>query len=704
MHNPTKDVVRLQERLKNLFTPNCLTENRAKRNVLRVFITTLSIFLMPLFANAQDDEKLLHNLHTALSTTSNDTIRMDIYRQFGFYFQKGKVDSSLYYHQLQLELAKKLNFKLWEADAYQQIGYSYTWQNNLSASFQAYATALKIAEDPKSAENDWGYEEFSFSKSHEEARLSIIGMVYYELAGLYNLSRSHDDELYYLMEGLKIGIQLNNTKILALCYRDIGVNLMARNEPDSALLYYQKSLHYYQNSQYQENLGQLYYLIGDYHLNNQAYDSAKSNFHKVIDYSTISNNPLNLEGGYSALGQLYIDTHQYDSALYYSNLSLELAESMNSVAIGDYYTQVATILQLQNRPRESLTYLQRGKLLSDSINDAYIDKLIQFQNIGFEEQLRIQELEASEEKIRNSLKLNTVLGSTFTLLVIVFFLFRNGRNKQRAKEKVEEAYEQLKSTQSQLIQSEKMASLGELTAGIAHEIQNPLNFVNNFSDVNRELTAELKEALEKGELEEAKELAQDISENETKIVQHGQRADSIVKGMLQHSRNSSSEKELTDANALADEYLRLTYHGLRAKDKEFNADFETEFDASIPKINVVPQDIGRVFLNLINNAFYAVSAKAKTTQENGYKPTVRVKTSHRDGDVVIEVSDNGAGIPEEVRDKIFQPFFTTKATGQGTGLGLSLSYDIVTKGHGGELSVSTTRHAGTTFTVKLPMG
>jgi len=272
------------------------------------------------------------------------------------------------------------------------------------------------------------------------------------------------------------------------------------------------------------------------------------------------------------------------------------------------------------------------------------------------------------------------------------------------KEVLEHAFAELKSTQAQLIQSEKLASLGELTAGIAHEIQNPLNFVNNFSEVNTELIEEMKHELDKGNIEEAKAIAHDIKENELKISHHGKRADAIVKGMLHHSRSSSGVKEPTDINALADEYLRLSYHGLRAKDKSFNATLKTDYDETIGDINIIPQDIGRVILNLITNAFYA----APLPPEGGFKdphykhePTVWVSTKKMDDQVLISVRDNGQGIPAKVLDKIFQPFFTTKPTGQGTGLGLSLSYDIV-KAHGGELKVKTKEGEGTEFIVQLP--
>ena len=271
-----------------------------------------------------------------------------------------------------------------------------------------------------------------------------------------------------------------------------------------------------------------------------------------------------------------------------------------------------------------------------------------------------------------------------------------------AKYQIEKTLVDLKQAQTQLVQSEKMASLGELTAGIAHEIQNPLNFVNNFSEVSGELLDEMKGELATGNGQQAMEIADDVKQNLEKILHHGKRADAIVKGMLQHSRTSTGQKEPTDINILADEYLRLAYHGLRAKDKSFNAKFETDLDKTIEKINVVPQEIGRVILNLINNAFYTVTEKKR--QLNGtYEPTVSVSTRKLNDKIEIKVKDNGNGIQQRVMDKIFQPFFTTKPTGQGTGLGLSLSYDIITKGHAGELKVETREGEGSEFIIQLPI-
>ena len=305
-------------------------------------------------------------------------------------------------------------------------------------------------------------------------------------------------------------------------------------------------------------------------------------------------------------------------------------------------------------------------------------------------------------------------GLIFIIGVIVIDRIQRKRLKEkqhaRAREKeleqarvIKKAYDKLKTTQQQLIHSEKMASLGELTAGIAHEIQNPLNFVNNFSDVSVDLVEELNEELKEGNTEEVKSISQDLKQNLEKIHHHGERASSIVKGMLEHSRAGNDKKQPTDINAMADEYIRLAYHGIRAKDNSFNADFKADLDENLPKINVVGQDIARVVLNLINNAFFAVADKASSNQDPDYKPKVIISTKKLENHIEIMVKDNGNGIPSEIIDKIFQPFFTTKASGEGTGLGLSISYDIITKGHDGELKVETEKGKGTEFIIHLPI-
>jgi signal transduction histidine kinase len=305
-----------------------------------------------------------------------------------------------------------------------------------------------------------------------------------------------------------------------------------------------------------------------------------------------------------------------------------------------------------------------------------------------------------------------VIGLLFSFILYFILSYRHKQKDyqllQSQKEQIdkqnillENTLVELRATQSQLIHRERMASLGELTAGIAHEIQNPLNFVNNFSDVNTELADELQNELNNKNTDAALSISEEIKTNEKRINHHGKRADSIIKAMLQHSRSSTGEQELTDINALANEYIKLSYHGFRAKDKNFTATITTEFDNTIEKINIVPQEIGRLLLNLYNNAFYAVSEKRRGAKED-YEPTVSVTTKKLPKDVEIKVRDNGIGIPPKISDKIFQPFFTTKPTGQGTGLGLSLSYDII-KGHGGTINVQTEEGVYTEFIITIPV-
>jgi signal transduction histidine kinase len=367
--------------------------------------------------------------------------------------------------------------------------------------------------------------------------------------------------------------------------------------------------------------------------------------------------------------------------------------------IGVSYESLYLVYRLRNQFDSAYKYLALAQRTNDSINQSKIESLAEFQKLTLNEQQRLQNAEKEKTAYQNKVRTWLLLVGIGVLLLLAIIFYRNNRQKHKAKIKIEQAYDNLKATQQQLIQSEKMASLGELTAGIAHEIQNPLNFVNNFSDVNEELLTEMKDELSKGKTEEAIALANDAIENQKKINHHGKRADAIVKNMLQHSRSSSGVKEPTDINQLADEYLRLAYYGLRAKDKSFNADIKTDFDNSIGKVNIIPQDIGRVVLNLINNAFYAVSEKQKMNS-NGYVPIVSVTTAKQNGRIEIKVKDNGCGISQKILDKIFQPFFTTKPTGQGTGLGLSLSYDIV-KAHGGEIKVESKEGEGSLFSLCL---
>ena len=395
-----------------------------------------------------------------------------------------------------------------------------------------------------------------------------------------------------------------------------------------------------------------------------------------------------------------IEQNKYAEAANFIVSDIERIKNLRNETIRDYKLLAEVYDKMGDAEKSKENY---KKYIS--LQDSLLADQRKLSNISFEAEQQMNEKELSINQLKSENKISA-LTRNFSFGIIALVLLLSGviyyryKSKQKANAVLEKTLSDLKSTQAQLIQAEKMASLGELTAGIAHEIQNPLNFVNNFSEVSNELIDEMKEELKKGNYDDANEIADDVKQNLEKITHHGQRAADIVKGMLQHSSSSSGVKEPTDINALCDEYLRLSYHGLRAKDKSFNASMKTDFDNSIGNINIIPQDIGRVILNLINNAFYAVDEKKKSGIEN-YEPTVSINTKKVDDKLEIRVSDNGNGIPQNVLDKIFQPFFTTKPTGQGTGLGLSMSYDIITNGHSGELKVETKEGEGTTFIILL---
>jgi signal transduction histidine kinase len=471
------------------------------------------------------------------------------------------------------------------------------------------------------------------------------------------------------------------------------------NQLDSAIYYIQKSID--QHELFNETEWNFpVYLLATVQMKQGKYKLSLENYRKAIPLAIQNNFYQDTLQIFSGMSTLFKKTGQFDSSIYYakivsrsSNPELEIKNLVEAV------TNLGQAYKLQGDKDSAIKYIELSQTLEDSLFSKEKDR--QLQNIAFDETLKQQEIISVQARYKNKMQLYALSGGVLGLLLIAGILWRSNQHKQKDKIKIEKAYADLKATQSQLIQSEKMASLGELTAGIAHEIQNPLNFVNNFSEVNTELIEEMKEQLAIGNRQEAIIIADDIKENEQKINHHGKRADAIVKGMLQHSRASTGKKEATDINALADECLRLSYHGLRAKDKSFNADFKTDFDETIGKINIVPQDIGRVLLNLYNNAFYATNEKKKAADAM-YQPAVSVQTKKINDKIEIKVEDNGNGIHSNILDKIFQPFFTTKPTGQGTGLGLSLSYDII-KAQGGEIKVESKEGEGTTFIFQLPV-
>ena len=618
------------------------------------------------------------SLYKELRVATADTTKIKIWTQLANFHKFTRPDSGIYYATRALALSRSIAYFEEETTTLIHLSLSYTTLGD-------HAKALRISREELSlAERMNDAEAMSF------AYLGL-GSNYYNLGNL-KASAEFYSKAYSLFRENK------DFNFMAISGAHLSRSLFELNQVDSALKIVYSAKELAERIKISWVKTQIYSSLGQMHRSLGNSDSSLLYFRRSYDLSMASG--TGKASWALQIAKLYKEREQMDSSLFYANVSLQITvenklynDAVNaSLFLAGYYEK--------DNPGVALQHSNRAFAYADSLSS--MSKMSSFEDFeDYDEQQRQSELESAEQEYQSRIRTNTLLGITFTVAVIAFFLYRNNRQKQKAKQKIEQAYDQLKSTQSQLIQSEKMASLGELTAGIAHEIQNPLNFVNNFAEVSNELIDEMNEELKKGDIEEAKAISSDIKQNLEKISHHGKRADAIVKGMLQHSSSGSGKKEPTNINALADEYLRLAYHGLRAKDKSFNATMKTEFDDTIGNINIIPQDIGRVILNLITNAFYVVNEKSKQNIP-GYEPTVAVSTKKEGGKVLISVKDNGNGIPQKILDKIFQPFFTTKPTGQGTGLGLSLSYDIV-KAHGGELKVESEESQGTTFIIVLPI-
>jgi signal transduction histidine kinase len=641
---------------------------------MKKYIAIIVILLvMPCLGVAQD--AWLDSIKHALSVAGSDTSRVMALNGYCSYYKFKRPDSTMFYGAKALTLARQIKFPKGELEAMAYIVLTQSALGNQAKALQIILEAIKIAE-----------------KNHlifEKAQLLYLQAI------IHNQMKNYEKALNLCMESKNLLDSIHNITFSALVQTGIGDAFLKLNQPDSALYYCQLSYDYQLKETWVKYYSALQ--LGKIQEKMDHTDLALYLFRQSL---SLSDEPNELFNSNLAIAQLYQKTGNLDSCIYYGQKSLLIAQKSKFIANIINANLFLSGIYEKTDIQKALQYSQIAIAYKDSLYDL-ANKTAQETFLGFDQQERQQEIEAANTQFQNRLRMNAFLGITFTLFVIAIFLFWNSRLKQKAKRNIEKAYDQLKSTQSQLIQSEKMASLGELTAGIAHEIQNPLNFVNNFSEVSSELLSEMKIELENNNKEEAIAIAEDVKQNLEKILHHGKRADGIVKGMLQHSRSSSGSIEPTDINKLADEYFRLAYHGLRAKDKSFNAMLKTDFDERMGTINAVAQDIGRVVLNLITNAFYAVEEKKKLQLE-GYEPTVLVSTKRVDDRVLISVKDNGNGISPKVLDKIFQPFFTTKPTGQGTGLGLSLSYDII-KAHGGDLKVDSQEGEGAEFTISLPV-
>jgi two-component system NtrC family sensor kinase len=670
--------------------------------IIKVFTLLRLLFLVLLVSTAFAQKSPSDSLKKLLSQSLPDTARVLLLDQLSYALMYSKPSMAMQYAQEGLDLSKKSHFPKGQVRNMNRLGAILRFTSNYGKALEMHFGSLKLAE--------------SINDKEGVARtLNNIGILYLE-------QKDFKKAIAYFRKTQSVAQQIPDLNLAQIAMVNIATNYALLNQLDSARMYVQTAYEMTENQTSSTkntlliSLGNIYYRMGNYAL-------ALKYYRMSLPYlKAIENNRL-LSQTYFEMAQVFRGMNSTDSCLYYAQRALTLSQAANNVK---YIFEASNLLSALYDSTNTVRAYQYFKLAAAAKDSMFSqEKVKQVQNLSFSEQLRQQELIKAQEAYENRQKIGALLGVLGVFLIVAFMLYRNNLQKQKAnkllyrqkeeinlqRDKAEKALSDLRAAQNQLIQSEKLASLGELMAGIAHEIQNPLNFVNNFSELSTELIEELSEELP-AELKTPPSgfggLLADITQNLQKINHHGKRASSIVKGMLEHSRSSTGVKELTDINKLADEYLRLSYHGLRAKNKAFVADFSTDFDESLPKKEVIPQDMGRVLLNLINNAFYAVNERAKQGEPR-YQPKVKIRTfqykTNNEGPFEgwgLSVSDNGSGIPDAIKSKIFQPFFTTKPTGEGTGLGLSLAYDIITKGHGGTMEVVTQEGEGTTFVVKVP--
>jgi len=662
-------------------------------------------------------DQIIRDKWEMLAQQKSDTIRVGILagiaNAYAFYQEEYNSDSAFFYAEKALQLQQKI-MSSEESQSLKKSGNT----SRLISLQEILASLLHaMGNYPKSLEIRM--ENLRLAEKRKDKFMIVTALD--NVAHDYYSMKDYRNYLIYerLIDSILNTVNLHNESFQFWhfwCTYNLANGFYKMKLPDSALYYANRI----RSDTFIEDYGLRNLLFADIYAEKRDTKSSSYYYWLVIPDASKTNNGQLIAWAQEGLAMLYLKEGRIDSALYFARQSLSYYQNIKQTKqswgenLNSYIAEIAPLLadlyRANNQMDSSYKYLYLSVTLKDSLFN--VDKIRQFQTLTFNETVRRQQLNQqlkdAQQNYETKIKMYGLISIIVGILVLVFILYRNNKQKQKAntilqtqKQEIESTLAELKITQSQLIQSEKMASLGELTAGIAHEIQNPLNFVNNFSDVSNELIDEMKQELAAGSWQSATEIADNIKQNLEKITHHGKRADAIVKGMLLHSRSNTGQKEPTDINALADEYLRLAYHGLRAKDKSFNATMKTDFDPNLGNLKVIPQEFGRVILNLITNAFYAVKEKRKLNIE-GYEPVVTVTTKKISGTVEIIVADNGMGIPQKVLDKIFQPFFTTKPSGEGTGLGLSLSYDIVTKGHGGELKVKTKEGEGTEFNIILP--
>jgi two-component system NtrC family sensor kinase len=611
------------------------------------------------------------------------------------YMTKGDYANALSWYTKSYELAEKIGYKTAFPGIRNNIGLVYMSQGNYTIALNEFYAALKLANEIK--------DQFVAAST-----LNNIAIIHF-----YQGKLKEADSTY--QKTLAIAKQMADTIGVILAYNNIAeVNIeqhalpLALKNLNLAYALAVKKDNPEMLTVVSHSLGSTYFQL-DSLTKAAVYFQTASRIARQHHYSTSACKAV------IGLARVYERQGFSEKALEAGLDGLKQARNMgHTQLLRDANEIVSVIYEKLGDGMNGLAYFKEFKIYSDSLRNVESERVANMYDAKLEFSKR--EVALHQKNLQQQWLILASLAAVTLLGVILLIVIRNRKKLDHTyrqlqqknlviesqRKRAEETLDELKSTQAQLIQSEKMASLGELTAGIAHEIQNPLNFVTNFAETSIELLDEMKDELEKGNPGEAREIAAEVIANLGKINQHGKRADSIVKGMLQHSRTSSGQKESTDINALVDEYIHLSYHSLRAKDKSFHAIVNRDFDPDLGKIMLVPQDMGRVILNLLNNAFYTVQQKQNQIAGPEYQPTLTLSTKRTGNKLVITVADNGNGMADNIRNKIFQPFFTTKPTGQGTGLGLSLSYDIITKGYGGTLEVQSKEGEGTVFTVTLP--
>ncbi len=620
------------------------------------------------------------------------------YKVLGNAFQtKGDFEKSLIWYRQSYLLAKKTGYKKSLPGIQNNIGLIYLNQGNYSPALREFYAALKDAE-----------------ANHDQF---VVGSILNNIATIHFFQEKMAEAESDYRKMLKIAETMADTVGIITAYNNIGEINLERNNPREALQNLKIAGQLASITHNPEMLVASSKTLGYVYLQLDSLSKATTFFNTAIALSKQQGNIIATSKALIGLAKTQNKLGLLKEALASALEALKLAKKMGQTQLlRDANEIISAIYQNLGQGNSALRYYQQFKIYSDSIRNLESERAALTYKADYT--FSKKELEYQRKALQQQWLIFSVIAALVSICIITWLINRNRTKLNHAnktlqqknllieaeKSKAEHTLQKLQDTQSQLIQAEKMASLGELTAGIAHEIQNPLNFVNNFSDVSNELIEELRIERLKVEDERDKqmedEILADLQQNLEKINHHGKRADAIVKGMLQHSRAASGQKEPTFINALCDEYLHLSYHGLRAKDKFFNAELTTDFEKTIQKINIVPQDMGRVLLNLFNNAFYAINDKKKLSADS-YRPIVKVSTKKTGNKIEIRVEDNGNGISKTIVDKIFQPFFTTKPTGQGTGLGLSLSYDII-KAHSGEIKVETKEGEGCVFIIYLP--